>query len=70
MMINGIRKYPTELYHKGIVDGAATIKVLLIPILTEFKGLTYLICYRWNSVIANVGNREKHVEGGMNQHLL
>ena len=38
----------------------------LNPALTDFEGLTYFICYKWNSVVANIENKEKQVEGTLN----
>ena len=38
--------------------------------LTDYKGLTNLICYRRNSVIANIRNKKKTVEGTVILHPL
>ena len=37
---------------------------------TDFKGLTNFICYRRNSVIANMRNKKKQAEGTMNLYPL
>ena len=44
--------------------------IQLNPALTDSKGLTNSICYGWNSVIVNIGNKEKKVERTKNLHPL
>ena len=36
--------------------------VQLNPALTDFKGLTNFICYRWNFALANMKNEYKQIE--------
>ena len=43
-----------------------TTVIHLNPALTDFKGLTNFICYKRNSVTANIGNKRKQVEGSKN----
>ena len=38
-------------------------QIQLNPALTDFKGPTNFICYKRNSVIANVRNKKKTIEG-------
>ena len=45
------------------------IEVQLNLALTDFRGPSYFICYRQNSVTANIGNKIKQVEGPKNQYL-
>ena len=42
----------------------------LNPTPTDLKGLTNFICYRRNSVIANIRNNRKQAEGTVNTHSL
>ena len=40
--------------------------VQLNPAQTDFRGQTNFICYKQNSVTANIGNKRKLVEGTQN----
>ena len=40
-----------------------TTDIQLNPALTDFRGPINYICYRWNSIIGNIENKRKWVEG-------
>ena len=44
--------------------------IQLNPALTDLKGPLKYVCYRRNSVIANIGNKRKQVEGTKNYYQL
>ena len=53
-----------------IVGAYYKFTIQLNPALTDFRGQTNFICFKWNSVIANIRNKRKLVMGTMDEYLL
>ena len=53
----------TESPFALITDRNFNFMIQLNPTPTDLRGLQNFICYRWNSVITNIGNRRRKIEG-------
>ena len=53
----------TESPFALITDRNFNFMIQLNPTPTDFRGPQNFICYRWNSVITNIGNRRRQIEG-------